>query len=63
MNDKDYPAWVCVRCGNKYGRRSAGVCTYHLDTCGVCGEKWTMVTEPRDFGHLRDNWKNETRHN
>lgn len=29
--------------------------TFHLGCCGVCGET-KPVTEPRDFGHLRDGW-------
>lgn len=52
----EYPAWICSECGGKYGRRKCGVATFHMDTCGVCGEK-KMVTEPRDFGHLKDGWK------
>jgi rRNA maturation protein Nop10 len=31
-----------------------------MDTCGVCGEQ-AMVSEPRDFGHLKDGWQKEKR--
>jgi rRNA maturation protein Nop10 len=27
-----------------------------MDTCDVCGKK-APVTEPRDFGHLKDGWQ------
>lgn len=56
----DYPAWICGPCGDKHGRRECGVSTWHMDTCGVCGEQG-MVTEPRDFGHLKDGWQKEKR--
>ncbi|MDE2103365.1 MAG: hypothetical protein KGL39_39355 [Patescibacteria group bacterium] len=55
MNGKlssGYPAWGCLDCGKKYGRRDAGICTIHKGKCGICGEE-KMVTEPRDFGHLK----------
>lgn len=48
---KPYPAWVCSDCGKKYGRCIPTCATWHVDKCGVC-DKETMVTEPRDFGHL-----------
>lgn len=54
----EYPQWVCFDCGRKHGRRAAGLCTMHQGTCGVCGKE-DMVTEPRDFGHLKDGWENE----
>lgn len=57
-----YPAWVCAKCGDKYGRKKPGVATWHYDDCGVCG-KHTIVTEPRDFGHLKDGWENEKEKN
>ncbi len=55
---KEYPAWVCQECGLKYGRQTSKdhVCTWHPDICGVCGQE-KIVTEPRDFGHLKDNWR------
>ena len=49
----DYPSWVCAVCGEKYGRHPAGVSTWHVGACGICG-RVTGVTEPRDFGHLRE---------
>ena len=52
MSGSEYPAWVCAPCGHKYGRRKCGVATWHEDDCGVCGKR-AVVTEPRDFGHLR----------
>lgn len=58
MKNKLYPTWICFSCGNKYGKRQAGICTIHPGKCGVCGCE-AMVTEPRDFGHLKDGWQNE----
>jgi len=60
MKKKDYPAWICASCGLKHGNRPAGVATWHLDKCGVCGEM-RSVTEPRDFGHLKAGWEKEKR--
>jgi hypothetical protein len=28
----------------------------HLDTCGICDKENVVVTEPRDYGHLKKNW-------
>lgn len=62
MNGKsvnDQPEWVCAPCGDKYGRFPEGrLSTWHGGTCGVCGKK-APVTEPRDFGYLRVDWKIE----
>jgi rubrerythrin len=57
-----YPDWICRQCGFSYGRLPDGrlIATYHQDTCGICG-KTTSVTEPRDYGHLRE-WPLVTRH-
>jgi len=53
----DQPAWVCADCGVQYGRIIEGhISTWHVDYCDVCGTE-TMVTEPRDFGYLRPEWK------
>lgn len=53
----DYPAWVCYPCGSKHGRREVNrVATLHEDTCGICGQV-ALVTEPRDYGHLKPSWK------
>lgn len=53
------PEWVCGDCGEAYGNRECGLATWHDDKCGVCGE-YKIVTEPRDFGYLKPEWK---RHN
>ena len=54
----DYPSVICLDCGITYGRRALGGCTtWYPGTCGVCGNE-TAVTEPRDFGHLKPEWKN-----
>lgn len=53
----EYPGWVCYRCGASHGKKTVGEsATWHKGTCGVCG-KDDHVTEPRDFGHLRDGWQ------
>lgn len=52
---KPYPAWVCLACGTKHGRRPVGIATWHIDECGICGET-VAVTDPRDFGHLKQGW-------
>lgn len=52
----DYPAWICKRCGDKYGNRQAGIATWHAGTCDLCGGT-ALVTEPRDFGGLRQDWR------
>jgi hypothetical protein len=49
------PVWICLECGNRYGRRSSGVATWHEDMCDICG-KIAAVTEPRDFGYLNDSY-------
>lgn len=53
MSNRDYPGWICMQCGLKYGRKGSvnEHATWHFGECGVCGEPRT-VTEPRDFGHL-----------
>lgn len=55
-----YPQWICSACGIKHGKSECGLSTWHQDTCGVC-KKETQVTEPRDFGHLKNTWKDELR--
>jgi|688.fasta_scaffold01478_39 hypothetical protein len=52
---KPYPQWICNNCGKEHGNRPEGNpygATYHMGTCGICGEV-SEVTEPRDFGHLK----------
>ena len=52
-----YPDWICGPCGDKIGRGAPNkYATWPPDTCGVCKEE-TLVTEPRDFGHLKPNWR------
>ena len=51
----DYPEWVCCDCGKRYGRRSPTYATWHQGECEICGLTKT-VTEPRDFGHLKNGW-------
>ena len=60
MTEKEYPAWVCEPCGVKYSRTGKfnKYATWHTDTCDICHD-YTMVTEPRDFGHLRGWEKHE----
>jgi len=54
---KQYPQWVCIDCGNRYGRKlPARMATWHNGKCDACG-KDKAVTEPRDFGHLFDGWQ------
>jgi hypothetical protein len=52
-----YPDWICSSCGARYGRRMLNrVACWHTGTCGICGVE-ASVTEPRDFGHLKDGWR------
>lgn len=56
--DNDYPVWVCVPCGVKFGKnvQETRISTFHIGVCDVCGKE-DAVTEPRDFGYLKDNWR------
>ena len=56
--NSDYPARVCISCGRRYGHNPYGnkAATWHYGGCGVCGENGD-VTEPRDFGHLKPEWR------
>jgi rRNA maturation protein Nop10 len=60
--EREYPVWVCRPCGQRWGRHGCGVATWHTDVCGLCGAK-TSVTEPRDYGHLRDGWESPAENN
>jgi hypothetical protein len=55
-------SWVCHPCGMKYGRRTdpGSASTIHHGRCDVCGQPAT-VTQPRDYGHLRPEWREEKR--
>jgi hypothetical protein len=57
QSDAEYPRWICRPCGWQYGRfpRMARISTWHEGICDICGTRGP-VSEPRDFGHLRD-WK------
>ena len=57
-----YPDWICFPCGQAYGRGGPDghIATWHEGTCDICGQS-ASVTEPRDFGHLRE-WPLVTRH-
>jgi len=50
-----YPQWVCMACGEKFGRKDAGLATWHHGVCDICKAD-ADVTEPRDFGHLKQGW-------
>lgn len=56
--EQRYPRFVCHPCGQRHGRRGtySRTATWHEGECGVCGAK-AVVTQPRDFGHLRDSWR------
>lgn len=53
---RDYPATICRDCGYKHGYHSCGVASWYPGQCEVCGA-FTVVTQPRDYGHLRESWK------
>ena len=49
--------WICAKCGQAYGRRPDGNpygATWHIGDCDVCSAKDVEVTEPRDYGYLRE---------
>ncbi len=57
-----YPEWVCHECGISYGRwylngsyvgPSHYSATYHTNNCDICGAQNVQVTEPRDYGGLK----------
>ena len=54
---KSYPSSVCNLCGLKYGHRKPSLTSIYHGCCGVCGAVG-YVTEPRDYGHLRNGWQN-----
>lgn len=55
------PAWVCYPCGARYGTRIPADATWHIGPCDVCGRDHLAVTEPRDFGYLRMEWRRDIR--
>jgi hypothetical protein len=52
----DQPVWVCADCGIEHGNSEPQFATWHMGTCGVCGDR-VAVTEARDFGYLRPSWR------
>ena len=59
MRRKPYPDWICDECGRLHGKRPEGNphgATYHIGECGICGTGGVEVTEPRDFGFLKEGW-------
>ena len=62
--DLKQPDWVCRDCGGQWGLwwdegNYSGpphhFSTFHHGRCGVCN-KQTGVTEPRDYGGLKEGW-------
>ncbi len=52
-----FPDAICGPCGAKYGRGDTNpYATWHEGTCDLCGSE-APLTEPRDFGHLKPNWR------
>jgi hypothetical protein len=45
-----------MECGLQFGKFKPGLATWHWGKCGVCYQE-KEVTEPRDFGYLREGWK------
>lgn len=57
-----YPSWICHDCGVEHGNgRKDGVSCWHQGKCEIC-KRDTSVTEPRDYGHLKENsqWNTKT---
>ena len=57
--EEGYPNTVCSSCGAKFGNNPRpSFTTWYFGLCDICG-CWDSVTQPRDFGHLRENWREE----
>jgi hypothetical protein len=53
----NYPDWICMPCGAKYGNSVPFVASlWHHGVCGLCDQE-KPVTAPSDFGHLKDGWQ------
>ena len=54
----EYPQWICRSCGVKHGKRKTTgvIATWHKGICDICKSE-REVTEPRDFGHLKSDWR------
>ena len=59
---KPYPKTICADCGDKYGNKPCGIATWHVGLCEIC-KRLTAVTEPRDFGYLKEGWEWKTMDN
>jgi hypothetical protein len=44
---------ICADCGAQFGKHKCGLATWHMGYCAICG-RYKAVTEPRDFGGLRE---------
>ena len=51
-----YPEAICLACGTEHGHQEVGRATWTVGTCDICGRE-EMLTEPRDFGHLKPTWE------
>lgn len=50
----NYPSWICHECGMKHGNGKRSLITWNQGRCDICKRK-TAVTEPRDYGHMKEN--------
>jgi hypothetical protein len=50
MLDKAH--WVCLKCGEQFGKHKTNMSTWHNGRCNICN-KMTVVTEFRDFGYSK----------
>ena len=62
MTSPTYPGFICATCGEKHGRHGIGPrgATWHRDRCDIC-RNLDWITEPRDYGHLRDTWTDDVK--
>ena len=62
MTAPTYPGFICAPCGEKHGRHAIGRhgATWHRERCDICG-KLDWLTEPRDFGSLRETWNDDVK--
>ena len=51
--------WICRECAFKHCNhkqvKEGHLVTWHAGKCDICEEE-KILTEPRDFGHLKENW-------
>lgn len=55
----EYPRKICFDCGELLGKRMPEISTIYDAVCDLCG-RFKPCTEPRDFGHLKENWEEIT---